>query len=48
MKRPNFFIFILFELLLLFNKSIKYYGIISLFLILPYFIHVINVSIRKK
>lgn len=40
--------FILFISVLIVNSSIKYYGLISLFLILPYFIHIINIIIRER
>lgn len=33
---------------LLLNDNIKYYGLLSLFLFLPYFIHTVNLAIRKK
>lgn len=42
------FIFFILIVTLLINDSIRYYGLISLFLILPYFIHIINLAIRKK
>ncbi|EOH95923.1 hypothetical protein UAY_03349 [Enterococcus moraviensis ATCC BAA-383] len=41
----TFFIFIV---TLLINDSIKYYGLLSLFLFLPYFIHTVNLAIRKR
>ncbi|WP_288622334.1 hypothetical protein [uncultured Streptococcus sp.] len=47
MKR-SLLLFFIFTITLLINNNIKYYGLISLFLILPYFIHTINLSIRKK
>ena len=47
MKR-SLLLFFIFTFTLLINNNIKYYGLISLFLILPYFIHTINLSIRKK
>jgi DMSO reductase anchor subunit len=33
---------------LFFNPRIHYYAFFSLFLFLPYFIHVVNLSLRKK
>lgn len=33
---------------LLMNQQIKYYGLISLFLILPYFVHTVNIELRRK
>ena len=47
MKR-SLLLFFIFTITLLINNNIKYYGLISLFLSLPYFIHTINLSIRKK
>ena len=47
MKR-SLLLFFIFTITLLINNNIKYYGLISLFLILPYFIHTINLSILKK
>ena len=40
--------FFMFIVTLLINNRIKYYGLISLFLILPYFIHTVNLAIHKK
>lgn len=33
---------------LLINNNVKYYGLLSLFLLLPYSIHSINLVVRKK
>lgn len=40
--------FLLLVSTLLINDNIKYYGLLSLFLFLPYLIHTVNRAIRKK
>jgi hypothetical protein len=47
-KLANILLCVLLISTLFFNTQIHYYAFISLFLFFPYFIHVVNLSLRKK